>query len=800
MSILGRKLIRDLWQAKWQYLSVAVMIVLGVAVYCAATLGYRNLDASYEHSYDKLNFEDLGVSFQSSSPGVIAELGQIPGVADIEGRLVHDILISLDADEERTLIGRLISVPTDRQPRVNALKVVEGRYLRPGSRREVLLEKSFAEAHELGPGDSLDVVEGQTTVTFEVAGIVISPEYVYVVRSKQDLIPAPKTFGVMFVSDQVLGPLIGEGGLINEARITLTEEASLGRVSREVERILDARNPQEPIPREEQPSHQLLRQDIEGFRVYAFLFPLLFFTVSGLTIFTLLSRTIHLQRGVIGLLRALGFSQFRVVLHYLASACALGLGSGVVGVVLGIWMGQIFTEWYLSFVSVGFVQYLPSTDIAVTGILIASIVCVAAGAIPAKSAAKVKPAEAMRGTEPDRGRVWTPDRIFPNLRLLWRVPIRNVFRRRSRSLSTVFGIVAGIALIMSGRGMLDSSTEIIGTLLGSTFEEDLRVDFTVPQDADVASTISRWSGVHWAEGTLDVPVEFMNGDLRYSALLTGVETGSRIHVVTDSGGDRADIPRDALLLGRTLKSRLAVEKGDLIQVRLPGYVIPEEPIIRTVRVAGFTADPIGTIAYTSREHVWDLFHSELGLSGNAITSLRIQTDPVHEREIRQRIAGLPDASVTTSSADLKEMIQELMGQFERFILVMLVFGSLLAFSIVFNTVTINVLERKAEAATLRTLGVSRLQLASMVTLESLILSLIGVAVGLPVGRWFVGVLVTAAQTEEQSELFNFEIMIYPQTYVITALLILGVTLISQIPALAYIGRIDLAKSTKERST
>jgi putative ABC transport system permease protein len=797
MSALSKKLLRDLWQMRWQYLAVGAMIALGVALYCASTMGYRNLDASYESSYELLKFEDLGVTFQPSPQRVVKQLEEIPGVAAVEGRLVKDVMIGLPDRHSRKVVGRMISLPADRVPTVNQLKLTAGREV-SGSRREVLLEKSFADANGLAVGDRLSINEGTTSVEFTIAGIVISPEYVYVVRSKQDVMPAKETFGVMFLSEDVLGPLDARSGLINEVRLRLLPDADPAKISREIELRLQAHNPDQPTLREDQPSHQLLQQDVDGFRVYAVLFPLLFFSVSALTVYTLLTRTIHLERGIIGLLRALGYSRGRVVLHFLSVALTVGLIGGTGGAVLGVWMGQALTDWYLTFVSVGTTVYESAYTVGASGLLIAAMVSVAAGFLPALRASKIGPAEAMRNSGARLGKIVALDRLMPRLKLIWRIPLRNIFRQTKRSLSTLFGIVAGIALIMTGQGMLDSTNEIMDSIAGSMFGDDLRLEFLEAQDGDIVDRIRSWDGVGWAEGALDVPVEFSKGDVVYSALLMGVDPNGRMMDVRTLEGDRITPTGEGVILGRTLRKRLNVEVGDLVSVSIPSQFVDEAPAKQLVRVEGFTSEPIGTVAYTTRTHVWNLFRRDLSLVNHPVTSVRLDVEPQFKREVKQRLLTIPEAAAVSSSTEVREMLEDMMGQFERFIQVMLIFGAALAFSIVFNTVTINVIERVNEVATMRTLGVARWQVAAMITIENLALGLIGVLIGLPIGRKFVEYFFLAAQTEEQADLFTFEITIYPQTYVVTALTILAVMLLSQLPSLVYLNRLDLAKTTKTR--
>ncbi|HXH61925.1 MAG TPA: FtsX-like permease family protein, partial [Fimbriimonadaceae bacterium] len=694
MSALNKKLWRDLWRMKWQYAAVSLMILLGVAFYGAATTSYQNLHTSYEYSYDRLNFEDIGISMVHAPERVVQRITSIPGVVAAEGRLVEDVAVELPDRDSHKLIGRLISIPADRPASVNDLRIVEGSQFSSPTAREVLLEASFATQNNLHPGDTIEVSSGSAKIDLLVRATVRSPEYIYVVRSKQDILPMPGTFGVMFVSQDVLGPLVGRSGQINEVKARTASGADRERIAKEMKARLATYRPDDAVLREDQPSHQLLQQDLDGFRMYAILFPLLFLSVSALTVYTLMTRTVHLQRPVIGLLRALGFSRGAVILHYLSAATIIGLIGSVVGSALGVWLGKLLTDYYLSQIAVPYERAEADPKVLAIGIVMGALVCLVAGAWPANVAARISPAETMRGNEIEGGRVLCLDRLFPGLPLLWRIPVRNLFRQWRRTASTLFGIVAGIALIMIGQGLLDSVTVTMDQLSATMFADDLRVEFIEYQDPGVVSAVRHWPGVVWAEGALDVPAEFLFGDKVYSAAISGLEPGSQEHTVKDKEGRPFDLNKEGVVLGNTIQRRLGVRVGQTIQVRLPA-MMRREDVTRTeaVRVIGVCDEPIGTVAYAGRNLLWRLFKEQLDMPPNAISSVRLQVQPERSEEVRRRLYQLSDVGAVSSVGEMRDMIDKMMSLFRQFVNYMLAFGAALAFSIVFSTVTINVLER-----------------------------------------------------------------------------------------------------------
>jgi putative ABC transport system permease protein len=191
---------------------------------------------------------------------------------------------------------------------------------------------------------------------------------------------------------------------------------------------------------------------------------------------------------------------------------------------------------------------------------------------------------------------------------------------------------------------------------------------------------------------------------------------------------------------------------------------------------------------------------DLELPPNAISGVVVKVAPGAEVEVRDRLYAMTDAGSVISVPDIRKLIENMLKTMQTFVWIMEAFGAALAFAMVFNMVTINVLERSAEVATLRTIGMSRGAIAAMVAAENLTVTLIGIGLGLPIGRWFIGVFWKAAQTPEQQDLFAFNISVLPITYVIAGIGIFVTAIVSQIPALLALGRINLAEATKERAS
>jgi putative ABC transport system permease protein len=249
------------------------------------------------------------------------------------------------------------------------------------------------------------------------------------------------------------------------------------------------------------------------------------------------------------------------------------------------------------------------------------------------------------------------------------------------------------------------------------------------------------------------------------------------------------LPDRGLLLGAALENELGIAPGDGVEVVATGAAAH-----LSLPVAGFVDEPLGTYAYASLDTVASL----AGTSGDAATVdsalVRYAAD-TDTAATADSLRAIPGVAAVLGSKALYDLAQQYMGLFYAFVGVMLVLGAIMAFALIFNTLTASITERATELAALRTLGMSRRTISRLVTGENLLLTVAGVVVGLVVGY----VVAAAFMASFSSDLFSFDLHVRPTTFLFTAAAVLVVGLLSQWPALRAVGRIDLGRIVRERS-
>jgi len=258
MLKINLKLIRDIRFSPWLFIGVVLMVAAGIALFDATYLAYLNLDKSYNLSYQRLRMADFTIDTQSAPEQVVDRVLRIPGVMQAEGRVIQDLEVEQKNIDPKRVSGRIVSIPDKKLPAVNQLQVIRGKMPSAGNKRELLLESGFARRNNYEPGDFIYPVVGGDEIRFRIAGIIKSPEYIVVLRSRDQPMPSPKHFGVMFMRKEMVDRLFGTSGAINQVQVTIQPGVRREAVMQAAHRVLRSYGADDPLPMEKQAGYEML--------------------------------------------------------------------------------------------------------------------------------------------------------------------------------------------------------------------------------------------------------------------------------------------------------------------------------------------------------------------------------------------------------------------------------------------------------------------------------------------------------------------------------------------------------------
>ncbi|MBO8129023.1 MAG: ABC transporter permease [Peptococcaceae bacterium] len=784
--VLSRKIWRDILGYKGQFIAVTVMIVLGVALFSASYLSFANLKTSAEESYERLNFADLTVYLAGAPDTLVERARRLPGVDKVLGRISRDVPMDL-AGSERRLTARLVSLPGPKDDRVNDLHLVRGSRLDQNSIGETLILKEFAEFHELQPGDRVEPIIDGIRRELTVRGVVISPEYLYLLQDRQQMATSPRDFGVFFVTRATADEFFGTAGTIDQLAVTLQPGAREETVKEALQELCRGYGYRRIMERDQQPSYSALNMELQGLSELGVMFPALFLGVAAMIIVVLMARIVKRQRSEIGLLRALGYPRAQITRHYLSFGFLIGSTGAAVGLPVGYALSVAMTRVYAEFFSIPYLSSAVHPAVQVTGIALGVGSCTLAVLQAARRAARLTPAEAMRPEAPSAPGTGSPARIalLRQLKLLWKIPVRSIMRTPWRSVFTVLGIAVALSLLVVSGSFYDAFEVIIGRYFDKIIAYDARVNFTSPLSMNVVGEVEGWPEVARAEPVLELPVRFRLGGREYETILTGLPRDAEMYRLYEPGGNRVQVTTAGILLSTSVQREIGAVPGDTIVIE---PLFPGLPATR-VKVAGLVDLPVGSAGFLPLRDVQTLFRQN-----NAVTAVMVRTRAGGIDALRNRTSELSTVAGIEEAAAAREDIEKWLGLAYAFIGIMVLFGMALGGAIVYSITSINTMERLPELATLCLIGMDKRRVGGLLGRETLILAVPGLIFGVGIGRLLAGVFAASYS----SDVMTLSAVVLPRTYLWSALAIMAAAVFALLPSIRRIYRINVAEAAKYR--
>ncbi|MBI3962875.1 MAG: FtsX-like permease family protein, partial [Deinococcus sp.] len=325
---------------------------------------------------------------------------------------------------------------------------------------------------------------------------------------------------------------------------------------------------------------------------------------------------------------------------------------------------------------------------------------------------------------------------------------------------------------------------------------DLKVSFRQPRSDDVVGEITGWPGVTTAEGIIEFPVRLRVAGREATTFLLGLPADGRLLALETR-------PRpETILLARGLAQELQARPGAMVTVETPfgaGDFPLEGTVVYPLGRPAVLSLPDAQGVTTLPQGIADLLSaSGLGLAGavaDPVTAVLVGVAPGQLEAVRERLYALPAAERVEASATIRADLNELLGFSATFMRVMFGFAAALGFAVLYAITVVNVLERRRELATLRTLGGTTGEVGWVVTGELLAVGLLGLLLGLP-----LGVVIAEKSLETFQKIFALGVVLLPRTALVIAGATLAILVVSEVPSLVALARLDLAQATRERAT
>jgi putative ABC transport system permease protein len=779
LSCLDRKLVRDLRRLQGQAIAVAMVIGCGLAMMIMARSLIYSLDSTRREYYEANHFAEVFALLKRAPNSLAARIGEIPGVATVQTGVSVRVTLDL-AGLDEPASGNVRSLPDVGTPELNRLFLRAGRWLAPRSRGELLVGEAFAEANRLHPGDTLALLLNGRRMEFRIAGIVLSPEFIFESRPGAAL-PDNRSYGIFWMPYQELASAFDLHGAFNDVALTLSPGSTERAVIAALDQLLAPYGGRGAFGRADHPSHIRVSDEIRVLTILAIGFPLVFLSVAAFMTNAVLSRLLSLQREQIAILKAFGYTNRQIVMHYLKFAFAMVAGGTVLGTIGGLGLGHRLVQMYHVFFRFPQLDFQLDQS-ALLLALVVSICAATAGVFSAvRRAARLPPAEAMRPEPPANYRPALIERtgIGGFLSHTFRIAMRNLERKPMQALFTIAGLALATGILIVPSALRDSVGAILGFQWDVVQRQDINVGLAEPSSSEVLHHFRQLPGVIAVEPFRNAFVKIHFGQRHRQLGIQGLPAGGLHNRVIGAGHREIALIGDSMVVSGKLAEVLGALIGDELLVES----LEGKRITRGVKLVGLAEDFAGMTAYMDLHALNQLLEE-----GDIVTGAGFAFDSAQRGTFLRALKGIPRVSWVAIKNSLRDSFQKTTAASINLLQsIYLVLATVVAFGVVYNNAQISLAEHARELATLRVIGFSRREVGAVLITELVVLAAIAVPLGLLLGTGFARGILGQVNTET----VRLPLVLTAHNYALATLIVTIASVASAVFVLRKLNKLNL---------
>ena len=731
-----RKLFRTAWSYKSQFLSMILMIAIGVGIFLGFNMEWKSLEHNAITFLDKTNYADFRL--YSETGFTEEELEQIQEISGVEDATRY-FNINVGVKETK----KSISLNVSESYTVSTMLIMEGAEYDEDS-DGIWLSDKFAKANDISIGDTLTVTYTGIELSGEVVGLVKSGENMICVADENQLMPDYESFGFAYITPKKLENALGMAFYPQINIISDIEKSELEEAIQEATGttfLVTTKN--------EHVAYAGVMSETEEGKTMGSILPVLFLAIAILTMVTTMHRIASNEKVQIGTLKALGFRDRKILRHYTSYGLMIGLMGLVLGIVLGYFVASLIISpsgmmsTYLDMPDWNLL--MPEFCIPVMALTVVFLTLI--------SYLSVK--KMLKGTAADALRPYTPKAMKKSL--IEKLPFwnnlpfgikwntRDILRHKSRSAMTLVGVFGCMLLLVGGLGMKDTMESFLDMLDHDVSNYTTKINLSESaSNADSMALADEvegdWqatSGISYEGKTISLEVYHAdNNKIRF------LTEENEILELTDEGVYLCLRLKDTAKIGDTIEFS-PYGSEDTYEVKVAGYMrsLVSECIVMT-----------------------DVYADSIGVEYH-IGSIYTDTDS-DDIESSSVISGKQDKETIMDTYDTFLEIMNVM------IAVLVVAAIVLGIVVLYNLGIMSYVERYRELATLKVLGFRDKQIGKLLITQNIWLTFLGAALGLPGGVGILYVLVTALVSE-----YELSLTLGWMTYVVSIALTFGVSLL-----------------------
>ena len=757
--MLKRKMIRDIKQNLSQFITIFLMVFIGVMAYSGIESYMEGMKQTANNFYTQNNLQDLNVMGMLSKEN-LEVIKQMDNVKNAEGKLTVSTV--LDDNNDITLSMNFIE-----SNEISKFYIVEGKKF-DANTKGVWLDNFFAQENNLKIGDKLKIKYNGKVFEEEIVGFINVPDHLYDVKDESQLYPDHKTFGFAYASMKEL-----EGNtMYNYIMVDVDNKDKTNEVKDAIEEKIEN---VVIVDIKDTASYAQYQGEIEEGETYIGVFSGLFLFIALLSVVTTMTRVVTKQRIQIGTLKALGFKKSKIILHYISYGFWISLVASIFGLLAGrYFIGNVFIGIEMSFFEIPNGVPIIKNDSYIVALLV--VLCVSfVTYFATRKILKEKTAETLRNEIPkvkSNSLNITTVGIFKKMSFNTKWNIRDMFRNKARTITGIVGVTACAMLIVCSLGMLNSMNYFIDLQFNRIFNFDYKLSLKSNINTDELKELIDKYGDNTSE-SLYIEIKDKDGNKESNNIFV---TDAKDYVrFVDNKDKFIKLGNDD---GIYVTYKLAKTKGYKIGDEITWHISGDNNY-HTSKIVGFNKDPQNQNVTAIRKYLESL-------------GIEYKPDSLYTNEDLSNTKEITNVEVISNIDELKEGMNGMLQTMKTMIALIIVIAVILGVVIIYNLGILSYTEKQYQFATLKVLGFKNKQIKKIFIKQNNVIAVISIILGLPAGFYLTDWLFKTAIEES----YDFGAHINIETYILATI---GTFLISYFVSVLLakkIKKIDMVSSLK----
>lgn len=787
--MLKKKMFRDIKQNLSQFITIFLMVLIGVMVYVGIEAYMDGMTSAADNFYKNNNIQDLNVMGNLSDKD-LDKIKSLDNVKDAEKKLVVNAIDKDDKD--KTYLLSFID-----SNNISKFHIMDGEKF-DVNKKGAWVDNFYAEKNNLKVGDTIKIKYDTFSLEEKILGLINVPDHIYDVKDESEFVPNRENFGFVYLSVNEIPESYIKDLVMKEMKITdekifdkyvtnfnykeyipynyimvdVNKKKNVTSVKEDIEDKVS--NAKAIVKIEDTLSYQRYQGEIDEGASYVGIFSGLFLFIAMLSVITTMTRVVKKQKLQIGTMKALGIKNSKIVMHYVGYGFFVSLAAAIVGIILGkYFIGTFFLNMEMDYFEVpnGVPVVKPlSYLVALLVVMVVSFITY----LTCRKELFKKPAEALRNEVPNvkvSSLNLSTKGIFKKLNFSSKWNYRDILRNKFRTVTAVVGIVGCCMLIVCAFGMLNSMNHFIKLQFEDLYNFNYKLSLKENIKDDELKVLTDKYGNNTSE---TLTIETKIGKEREANTIFVTNAGNLVRFQNENGEFIKVNKNNGVYVTRKLADQKNLKVGDTIKWHIYGVNKYYES-----KIVGLTKDPQVQNLTMTKEYLESL-------------DIDYKPDSLYTNTDLKDIKDIKNVSLVQDINELKNSLESMLSMMKSMIMLIIVFAIGLGAIIIYNMGILSYSEKQYQFATLKVLGFSDKKIRKIFVQQNNWITVLSIIIGLPTGYYMTSWIYESVIADN----YDLSAYINLSTYLIA---IIGTILVSIIVSRMLskkVNKIDMVSSLK----